>query len=93
MILMSLEKAYANLLVLEESANDIIIGYETLAHDMRDQITTSGEHLVKTGNQNLWISINHWYYSCHFSHCHCSLFIKPHFASCKSTKNLYGSYY
>ncbi len=53
-----LEKAYANLLVLEESANDIIIGYETLAHDMRDQITTSGEHLVKVGNRNLWISIN-----------------------------------
>lgn len=52
------EKAYANLLVLEESANDIIIGYETLAHDMRDQITDSGEHLIKTGNTNFWISIN-----------------------------------
>ena len=25
---------------------------------MRDQITTSGEHLVKVGNRNLWISIN-----------------------------------
>lgn len=50
--------AYQNLLALEQSGNDIIKGYETLAHDMRDQITTSGEHLVKTGNQNLWISIN-----------------------------------
>ena len=54
----SLEKAYANLLVLEESGNDIITGYETLAHDMRDQITDSGKHLVKTGTQNFWISIN-----------------------------------
>ena len=54
----SLEKAYANLLVLEQSGNEIIQGYEEMAHNMRDQITTSGEHLVKTGNRNLWISIN-----------------------------------
>lgn len=51
------DTAYANLLVLEQSGNDIIEGYEAMAHNMREQITTNGEQLIKAGNQNFWLSI------------------------------------
>ena len=52
-----LEGATANLSQLEISGNEIIVGYEEMAHTMSQQITKSGETIVKEAEQTITFGI------------------------------------
>ncbi|MGM9950332.1 MAG: methyl-accepting chemotaxis protein [Lysinibacillus sp.] len=51
------ETAYANLLVLEQSGQDIMKNYEGMAHEKRSTITSKGQNLLKSSEQSFWLSI------------------------------------